>query len=324
MSATCGAPGSRTPPAAVKQLAAGRQHTCARLVDGSVWCWGARGQTLVDGDVLGPVACPVATRVDDLGSAEDLLAVGGDACVARKDGSVSCGSLEPWSFAERPGLRGARRLALLRNELCAITGDGKLRCSRDAITAEAAAFASVEQVAMLAGGHPCALASGAVTCRYPGRDALAADIAAIASDAAGVVAITRDGSLVRLDVCRAQTPGTLCRSPLTSSIRDVTSVASSGLHTCALERNGRVSCRRCTEPTCANTAFAEISSVQATQIAVGPDHACAVLRSGEVACWGKSRCGEAGGSVPAGAACRDQRPPLAMTPILWARPTDHR
>lgn len=316
----CDAPGTTTPPAAVQQLAAGQRHTCARLADGTVWCWGMRGHTLVDNDVLGPVACPVATRVDDLESADDLIAGGVEACVVRKDGSVRCGSVEQWSFADRGGLRDARRLLYWSNDLCAITRDATLRCTRDAITAEVAGFAAVEQVAASTGGQPCALSKGTVTCRYYGHDALGTDIAAIESDARGVVAITKDGALVRLEVCGTAKALKLCRSSLASTLRDAASIASSGLHTCVVQRSGRVACRHCTSPTCTAAEFAEVASVtDAIQIAVGPDHACAVRRNGQVVCWGSSDCGEAGGDVPAHVACRGRHPPRPATPIVWGR-----
>jgi alpha-tubulin suppressor-like RCC1 family protein len=83
-------------PAPAVKIASGQDHSCAVLVDRSLWCWGSAdwGQLGTEGDwgvgctvhcKLGPVQVP------GLGSDVDDVAAGsGTTCAIRKDGSLWC------------------------------------------------------------------------------------------------------------------------------------------------------------------------------------------------------------------------------------------
>jgi alpha-tubulin suppressor-like RCC1 family protein len=70
----------------VAQVSAGSSHTCARMADGSVFCWGATfdGQ-LSDGPMVGPLV-----QVAGPGSAVDVQAGQDSSCMRKTDGSVVC------------------------------------------------------------------------------------------------------------------------------------------------------------------------------------------------------------------------------------------
>jgi len=125
--------------AEVAQLALGAAFTCARLVDGSVWCWGARdwgqvGDRVVDGATPAP-----PTRLE-LPPARDLVAGDDHACVATVAGDVLCwgrsfeqqvGPSEAgWVAAPTPVAMPAPvvSLAAAARATCALLADGRVAC----------------------------------------------------------------------------------------------------------------------------------------------------------------------------------------------------
>jgi alpha-tubulin suppressor-like RCC1 family protein len=121
----------------VVQIAAGGSHTCARLADGSLRCWGAnsRGE-LGDGattDRLQP------TPVVGISAATDVAVGGGHSCAITRDGAAYC-----W------GANGAGSV-----------GDGTF----DARATPQRVLELPPVVKLACGGHSCARdASGAVFC----------------------------------------------------------------------------------------------------------------------------------------------------------------
>jgi hypothetical protein len=279
-SAKCGEPGSTTPPAAVVQISATWAASCARLEDGSVWCWGTRDQTLIDNDVLGSVACPVATRVPELSPAKDLRGT----CVVREDGTARCGNLSTWRFEDV-----------------------------DAATL-------VDPPEVIDYGGSCALESGTVRCRNGLRShVLATEIAAMTMSRNGLVVVRDDHTLWRLRYCGGEiceTRDAEIGSPVVAfdradEQRDTCLLAADGRVWCDTA---------CTTRDCTESTFAAVAGVDdATQIAVGMDHACALRQGGTIVCWGESHCGEAGGNVVPGEACARTRVQVPPTAIAWAK-----
>ncbi|HWB76664.1 MAG TPA: RCC1 domain-containing protein [Nannocystaceae bacterium] len=119
--AECGAPGSTTPPAAVARITTTSLQSCAELVDGSVWCWGARGTTQIDGCVFGSLACPIATRTRERPAAAPIepITFFGVGCTL-VGGTVTCGD------GERNLILGTDIAAIVgaRGRLLAIRDDG--------------------------------------------------------------------------------------------------------------------------------------------------------------------------------------------------------
>lgn len=278
-SAACGVPGTSTPPAAVAQLSATRGISCARLVDGGVWCWGARGVTLVDNDVIGSLACPVATRVPELSPAADLRGT----CVVRKDGTATCGRLQGWEFEP----------------------------------AAADALAQTPPEYRFAGGI-CTLDRGTVSCRFGERARiLSTEIAAMVQTDRGLVIIRDDHVLLLLGVCGGELcdePLAALESPAAAieQLGPHTCILTRAGHVWCERVCTDLRCEQLGFVEVEGVA-------DATQIAVGEEHGCALRRDGTVVCWGESRCGEAGGAVQAGTACAPGRTPVPPTTILWAR-----
>lgn len=95
-------------------VAAGQNHACALLVDGTASCWGYPSKKLDPTPVAG---------------AADLTAIaagGSETCAIKKDGAVVCWgeSLQPRPLAN---VTGAAELAM-RNHACVRTGEGNLWC----------------------------------------------------------------------------------------------------------------------------------------------------------------------------------------------------
>lgn len=121
--------GALLPP--VAELALGVFHGCARLLDGTVRCWGANAHgQLGDGTAL-PRAVPVSPQ--DQAEVTALAAGGSDTCAARADGTVHCwgtsyGSGPGAGPQEVAGLRGIVRVAVGQGDACAVDRVGAIRC----------------------------------------------------------------------------------------------------------------------------------------------------------------------------------------------------
>lgn len=272
-----GPPGAR----GVLELAAGPAHTCARLDDGTVWCWGdnSRGQlgdgthvdrgvpTLVAGlsDVV-QVAAGGVRSCEDVG--DTSVCGGGHTCALEGDGSVLCwGDTDfdgPWKEVASPtpieGLGSVRRIVVGTSEACGILDDGSVRCWWSSAETEHAA----QDVPELAGS--LAVASNAL-----GRCGL---------DSTGAVQCFID----------PWTPGT------PSKMDGMASLGAGGLFVCAWQRDG--------EGACFGTDGAkvvgrdeipdhELIDWQAQPALdcgadwiVGSEHACRRTTEGRLWCWG--------------------------------------
>lgn len=318
--AACGEPGATTPPQKVVQLTGGGE-SCARLVDGTVWCWGARGQTLIRSDATSSLACAVATRIPNYGVADHLWASPyRTTCVAAK-GSVRCGVLADWGFEPTATPLDARVGFQWSGLPCAITRDNKIRCLRDDKTKEAAILGPVEEVAIENSGFGalCALSRTAVSCLRDGKAEVVASNVMHLAAGEKLWGLRRDGTVVRLDSCNDAGTWKPCSIPI-EGIRDAISIASGGPTACAVRRDGRVVCADCVAKTaCADPAKPVEGITDATQVAVGIGHVCALRKTGEVMCWGHSECGQAGGTAEAGKVCSEKPIVVPPTTILWAK-----
>lgn len=122
----------------VKALAAGNQHTCALLEDGSLQCWGKNdaGQ-LGDGTTTDS---RVPALVNGLPPAVDVRAGARHTCARLRNNTVACwgandahqlanGTVEASAKpAPVTGLVGVQELALAGDSACARLADGGIRC----------------------------------------------------------------------------------------------------------------------------------------------------------------------------------------------------
>lgn len=125
----------------VAEIAAGAEHACARLSDGTVACWGKNdhGQ-LGDGTTKTPAA-PV--KVKDLAGVVSLALGASHSCARLQDGSVKCwgagasGQLGDAAKADHalpfavPGLAGIGALSSGAYHLCAMAADRSHICWGD-------------------------------------------------------------------------------------------------------------------------------------------------------------------------------------------------
>jgi alpha-tubulin suppressor-like RCC1 family protein len=74
----------------VIQISAGRNHTCARKDDGTVWCWGANESGQVGDPMTAPSRHAVAQVMGLDGMNLDVFAGAATTCVRRTDGAAWC------------------------------------------------------------------------------------------------------------------------------------------------------------------------------------------------------------------------------------------
>ena len=234
----CGAAGGVEPPAPVEELALGQETSCARLADGTVWCWGARSHALVDADVIGAKACSVATRVAPFEPSFGLFTVG-DICSVRKDGAATCVDLHQH--------RGdftvpSPQVATLGDRVCALA-KGQVVCTR----ADGSAIVLGKDVVQIASGSALwVLSKGGVLTRWSrGRDGREpeldyldppADVAEVV--AYGARACVRTRGPVSKVVCWTKDNFTNEVPGLNDAVR----LAVEESHACAVRATGQVVC----------------------------------------------------------------------------------
>jgi alpha-tubulin suppressor-like RCC1 family protein len=165
-------------PAVADHVAAGSGHTCAIVVPGNVYCWGANnagelGTTASDIPELSPV---LVTGLPGLANA--VAAGGSHTCVATApDNRVTCFGLDNFAQLGDGSLTGATAIAAGDEHTCALVG-GAVRCwginaegelgdgSTQSTAAPVAVSGLTTAIAIAAGGHhTCALTmSGDVRC----------------------------------------------------------------------------------------------------------------------------------------------------------------
>lgn len=199
---------------------------CARIVDGSVSCWG-RLSPLTPTSLYGPVA-PLPGVSDATGVAVRL----GAGCELRTDRTVAC-----WGYGTSngqvgtngypvssdvpqpvPGLSGVKAIAGGSFTFCALTADDGVTCWSQDFTP---------------GMRPPAGATG------PLRPiAGATDVVAIAAGGYDFYAVTRAGRVLKWS---SEVPGMERPTPV-SGVDDATTVAASYAFACAVTRLGNVKC----------------------------------------------------------------------------------
>jgi alpha-tubulin suppressor-like RCC1 family protein len=134
----------------VKQVALGKNHSCALRDDGRVLCWGVNeyGQlgTSANSDTTDPNPVPVLVDHPDLGVVKQLALGGEHSCALRDDGRVLCwgsnvsgqlgssansGTLAPTPvpvLVDHPDLGVVTQLALGNSHSCALRDDGRVLC----------------------------------------------------------------------------------------------------------------------------------------------------------------------------------------------------
>jgi alpha-tubulin suppressor-like RCC1 family protein len=266
-----------TTPVAVSDLtnvvavaASDEEHACALLANGSARCWGLNGGQL-GYSYVGPSACRIG--------AFDL------AC-----------AMTPVDVSN---LTGATALDTATFHTCAVVSGGSVRCwgsnlsgelgnGSTAASLEPSPVSNLTNATAISTGssHSCALlANGTVAC-WGRNDRGQLGIGPAPSDA----------------LCRNPNGDVLCSTtPVTvTGLTDVSAISVGGGHTCALLRDGTVSCWGMNDygqignmaPTGLPTPMPDLTDV--VSISAGALHTCAVRSDGSVRCWGYNVFGQLG------------------------------
>lgn len=309
-------------------VAAGAAHTCARLVDRTVWCWGdnAHGQLGWGEPTLNMPTRTVPTLIRDLGAVEELALGSAHSCARVKDGAVLCwgqnsnGQLGDGTLEDRyrptpvQNLKRAARIAAGQTATCAALEDGTVMCwgglptprepppgapvAQSKLPAPVADLAGVAAVSV-GGAHACALGrDGSVRCWGENNKGQLGDgttaprerpapvpglrgVAQINAGASWTCALLRDA---RVSCWGAMDDLALGPRPkLVAGLSGLASIAG----TCGRGTEGAVSCRRA-------DGFEVVEESGAAQIAAGRTHACLLTTAGEVRCWGSNGAGQLG------------------------------
>lgn len=169
----------------VVEVAAGGNHSCARTVDGSVWCWGIpTGEEGGPPDEGGPQVLLVPTRISGVDGAVQLDCGFGHACAVLGDSTAVCwgtngsgqlgvgGVSNTFIAREVASLGPVREVRAGHDHTCALRVDGTVACwgwngngsLGDGTTTSRGTPAPVIGLASVAaltsaGGHNCALRS---------------------------------------------------------------------------------------------------------------------------------------------------------------------
>ena len=325
-SSSAGGQGGAAKP--VAQISLGGRHSCARMTDGSVACWGGNAHGEVGpnaGEMCTGESCSTKPLALAGVSAVDVSAGVTHTCALQSDGTALC-----WGFNESGGL-----------------GDGT---TKSHATPGAVVGLSAATKLALGGEHSCALKSdGTATCwgyNYLGQLGTAqffpcsdlprnppystkpspvpglASVAQIAAGSGHACALTSDGTLSCWGEGTAgqlgAAPGSNCYgspySPKPLVVANLSSVAqiSAGANqTCARKTDGTVLCwgsnsygqlgapssDMCGNYPCSTKPVAlGLSSI--VMVATGGMHSCAVKLDGKVLCWGSNLNGQLGVKTP--------------------------
>jgi len=279
----------------VTGLAAGGNHTCALLTDGTAMCWGYDGTS----QFLVPKAAPVP----GLSGAAALAAGANYTCAVLTDGTVKCwglnhdaqlgngttaNSLVPVAVS---GLSGVTTITAGSLHTCAVLSDGTMECWGDnrsgqlgngivtnTISSTPTVVTGLSSATTVAKGREftCAvLVGGTVEC-WGNND---------------------QGQLGDATTTNALTPVAV------SGLSNVAAITLGYRHTCALLTNKTVECWGSLPEALMSSqspvAIPNLSDV--TAVAAGAKHTCAVATGGTVRCWGANSSGQLGNGTTADA-----------------------
>lgn len=332
----------------VTQLAAGRHHTCVRLGDGTVQCWGLddKGQLgyTATSTCTGSVACSTSPRVvTGLGVVTQLTGGGGHTCALLSGGSARCwgdnyyGQLGDGSYDGSGGphptpvavsLSGITQLAAGGDFTCALLGDGSVFCwgaSRNGQIGD--------------GSMPntgCSYSDGSSTTRYsciprPTKIPGFTSTTQLAAGEGHACARTEDsrafcwGYNANGQIGKGGSNDNSISPTLVNGLRDVVEVDAGGSHTCARLSSGRVSCWGANSygqlgdgTTTQRALFVSVSGMfTAVRLSLGGNHTCAQLGDGTLGCWGENGYGQLGYVSPSACTGSNTACSLSPMPVVW-------
>ena len=303
----------------VIQIAAGANHNCALISDGTVACWGENLQGQLGLGNTTNSNIPVEVTGGSLAGKQVIQISAGamHTCAVITDGTVACwgenlqgqlGTSDNTNSTVPVMITGGavsnktvKAISAGGLHTCALLSDGTVACwgynqygqlgtgdtnnsnTPVAVTGGALTNKTVTDVVAL-GNHTCALISDGTTSCW-GRN--------------------NNGELGTGDTTDRNTPVAVTGGALTN--KTVTSLTKNGAYnTCAVVSNGTVSCwgrnnygqLGTGDTTDSNSPVSIIGGAIANkrikQISSGPNHTCALVTDGTISCWGFNFSGELG------------------------------
>lgn len=317
----------------IVELALGRAHTCARMLDNTVLCWGYNFYgNLGDGTTTNRTKPAPVTGLTDVAQ---IAAGYNHNCARHLDGTVSCwgshwygavgdgspmGTSTPTAkktlAVKVPGITNAVQLALGENLSCARLSTGEVKCwgwgSDGALGSGTIAHSNVP-VTVAGLGFATDLVAGY---RHVCAKSFDGSRRCWGSDG--------DGQLGIGTVTDYNTPS---RNPGLSSVAQIAMGRSSaGGHGCAAMTDKSLKCwGRGREGQTANGGLLDtftpvaVPGLSVEQLVAGQNHTCALLTGGSVACFGDANYGVLGGGGAAPTAVTPTATPVAVTGISTAK-----
>lgn len=307
----CGGGGGARPALPLRDVALGASEACAIDRNGEVWCWGNARAFVGELSMSGPDNTCVAPFV-----AAGTPSVFG-AC-------ITPAPQKPKLVAE--ALAGSKAVALSAGfGLCVLTDDGKVRCWKDNAFVVTSGDLVITQFDTNSVGWCGLTASGAAWC-YVGANT--EPLRAMPGGQVFKRVSTGAFTILALDADSNVWASTLDAAPRTTELIPSTPLplATGGpvkdaqvsaqfwatrgqpfeANTCRLETTGAITCTGWNtygqlgngQLRASGGGTGRVTSLVASEVAVGSTHVCALREGGEVSCWGSSFAGELGGAEP--------------------------
>ena len=304
-------------------VTAGGDHSCALHEGGTISCWGnnwhgqlGNGQGGTDDAGFAEIAndfySPLPVGVLGIADATAITTGRVHTCALHRTGAVSCwgdtgqgqlGNGQSGYIYASPvpqavvGITDATAIAAGAEHSCALHEGGSLSCW------------GANWYAQLDNGQNEEDASSSVPVRVEGIT----DTAAIFSSSDSCT-LHEDGTIScwgnnwygQLGNGQSGENADSSEPVQVAGIIDATAVTTGGSHSCALHRDGRISCwgnnesgqlgigHRRYNPL---TPVEVIGIIDATAVAAGESHTCALHRTGAISCWGRNNKGQLGNGV---------------------------
>src|SRR5262245_50990996 len=286
-------------------LEVGAFHSCARLSDGTLRCWGQNTLGQLGDGTRNDSSNPVG--VVGVSGASSVSAGGYHTCAGFPNGTLQCWGRNEYQQLGNPsvmtetsttpvsvsGITNAISVTTGAFHTCALLADGTIRCwgLNDSGQLGTGTFVNSSSPAVVSG------ISGAV---------------GVSAGGWHTCARLQDGTLRcwGQNIYGALGNGTIINSATPWVVRGMTNAAvlESGIfHTCARLQDGTVQCwgrndeGRVGNGTTTNaTTPSTVSGIVATGIGPGAEHSCALLGDGTIRCWGWNDYGQLGNGGPVG------------------------
>ena len=306
----------------VQELATGRLHTCARLTDGTVRCWGMDAYSELGAGHVGTMRCegyicsPTPLTVTGLRDVTALASGYRHTCARLTDGSIWCwgDNTNEQLCAAAAGSCDGGECALTPQRVPGVT-DARAMVTGVAHTCFLRGAAGASTVSCCGawdhGQTPMPYSLRAVTGVAPDTTSLASGYAMVCATAPSGVRCWGDGTRAQL----ATGAEVQRRAVQVAEVSDAASLAAGERHTCVRTTTGTVRCwgGNRLHQLSDDTALDRMRPVRAVlddgratpivnvaQLSANFAHTCATRTDGTLLCWGSGGAYRLGAGIPAG------------------------